>query len=93
MVPSNPNVPFNLDLLARQELTVQNPFDIETPRATAEDRQMYMKVFRAAVRHRSGLGRRHFCHDPVYRAAFLRRIIELRRAIRFDNQRSTNATI
>lgn len=46
-----------------------------------EDAEMYLKVLRAAARHRDGKGR-HFCHNSTFRHAFVRRIVQLRKALR-----------
>ena len=57
--------------------------DSETPNAAQEDRALYLSAFRAAARYRNQeTGRRHFAHDPTFRAAFVRRIVELRAALR-----------
>lgn len=57
--------------------------DTETPNATMEDRRLYLRAFRAAIRYRDQqTGRRHFCHLMPYRPHFLRRVLELRRVLR-----------
>lgn len=43
------------------------------------DMERYLAVHRAAVRYRNPeTGRRHFCHEPTFRWAFVRRVKELR---------------
>lgn len=64
--------------------------DTQTPHATDADRRLYLKVFRSAIRQRDGqTGRRHFCHEPTYRQAYLKRVLELRSCLRAETTRSS----
>lgn len=40
------------------------------------ERQMLAN--RSAARYRSASGKRHFAHDPMFRAAFVREMVEMR---------------
>lgn len=44
--------------------------------------QRRLDASRAAIRYRSADGRRHFCHDPIYRAAYVKTTLELRKLLR-----------
>lgn len=49
--------------------------------AALEYAQRALSAYRAATKYRSGR-RRHFAHDPVYRASFVKSILSLRSYIR-----------
>jgi len=61
---------------------VTQPHDSQTPDATLEQRQFWLKALRAAARYRHPTTKRqHFCHEPLYRGHYVRRIVMLRKAI------------
>jgi hypothetical protein len=56
---------------------------IEPLPAKREDAELYLRVLRVAARFRNPEnGRRHFAHEKVFRPAFVRRLVQLRRALR-----------
>ena len=57
--------------------------DSQTPNVSMADRILYLQVFRTCIRYRNPeTGRRHFCHEKLFRVAFLSRVLELKRIVR-----------